>query len=49
MENVKYSDLLPREFRQRLAAKPVAYLPLGTLEWHGSTCLSVPMPSRAKD
>ena len=35
MENVKYSDLLPREFRQRLAAKPVAYLPLGTLEWHG--------------
>ena len=35
MVKVKYSDLLPREFRQRLAAKPVAYLPLGTLEWHG--------------
>lgn len=35
MEKVKYSDLLPWEFRERLAAKPVAYLPLGTLEWHG--------------
>ena len=35
MEKVRYSDLLPWEFRQRLAAKPVAYLPLGTLEWHG--------------
>lgn len=35
MEKVRYSDLLPCEFRQRLAAKPVAYLPLGTLEWHG--------------
>ena len=35
MEKVRYSDLLPWEFRERLAAKPVAYLPLGTLEWHG--------------
>ena len=35
MEKVRYSDLLPWEFRQRLAARPVAYLPLGTLEWHG--------------
>jgi len=32
---VKYSELRPEEFRQRLAQKPVAYLPLGTLEWHG--------------
>lgn len=33
--NVRYSDLLPHEFRTRLAARPLAYLPLGTLEWHG--------------
>lgn len=35
MEKVRYSELLPWEFRQRLADRPVAYLPLGTLEWHG--------------
>lgn len=35
MEKVKYVELLPHEFRHRLAAKPIAYLPLGTLEWHG--------------
>jgi creatinine amidohydrolase len=34
-EKVHYVDLLPHEFRRRLAEKPVAYLPLGTLEWHG--------------
>jgi creatinine amidohydrolase len=34
-ENVRYAELLPVEFRKRLAAKPIAYLPLGTLEWHG--------------
>lgn len=33
--NVRYAELLPHEFRARLAACPVAYLPLGTLEWHG--------------
>jgi creatinine amidohydrolase len=32
---VRYSELRPAEFRQRLAERPVAYLPLGTLEWHG--------------
>ncbi|MFC1607204.1 creatininase family protein [Candidatus Latescibacterota bacterium] len=32
---VHYSDLLPHEFRKRLADLPLAYLPLGTLEWHG--------------
>lgn len=32
---VCYSDLLPHEFRTRLAQRPIAYLPLGTLEWHG--------------
>ncbi|MBC8075679.1 MAG: creatininase family protein [Chloroflexales bacterium] len=35
MDKIYYSELLPHEFRARLAAKPVAYLPLGTLEWHG--------------
>lgn len=32
---VRYTELLPHEFRARLAQQPVAYLPLGTLEWHG--------------
>ena len=34
-EKVRYAELLPHEFRFRLAHKPIAYLPLGTLEWHG--------------
>jgi len=34
-ERVHHSELRPHEFRARLAARPVAYLPLGTLEWHG--------------
>jgi len=34
-EKVCYSELLPHEFRKRLAERPIAYLPLGTLEWHG--------------
>ena len=34
-EKVFYAELTPAEFRQRLAAAPIAYLPLGTLEWHG--------------
>lgn len=33
--SVRYEELCPREFRERLAAAPIAYLPLGTLEWHG--------------
>ncbi len=32
---VDYELLKPREFSQRLADRPVGYLPLGTLEWHG--------------
>jgi creatinine amidohydrolase len=32
---VRYSELRPSEFRDRLRERPVAYLPLGTLEWHG--------------
>ena len=35
MERVLYTQLAPRQFRERLAAAPIAYIPLGTLEWHG--------------
>lgn len=34
-QNAFYEELTPPEFRARLAAAPIAYLPLGTLEWHG--------------
>ena len=32
---VDYERLKPSEFKQRLAERPIGYLPLGTLEWHG--------------
>ena len=32
---VEYALLTPTDFRARLAESPIAYLPLGTLEWHG--------------
>lgn len=32
---MKYADLRPDQLQARLAAAPIAYLPLGTLEWHG--------------
>ena len=35
MEKVLYSELTPHEFRARIQHAPIAYLPLGTLEWHG--------------
>ena len=35
MEKVLYEELCPDELVQRLQEMPVAYLPLGTLEWHG--------------
>ncbi len=35
MEIVLYAELTPAEFRERIAKAPIAYLPLGTLEWHG--------------
>lgn len=35
MEKVLYSELNPTEFRDRIKVAPIAYLPLGTLEWHG--------------
>jgi creatinine amidohydrolase len=33
-DKVLYEELTPAEFSARLAACPVAYLPLGTIEWH---------------
>jgi creatinine amidohydrolase len=35
VEKVLYEELTPTEFRERIAEAPVAYLPLGTIEWHG--------------
>jgi creatinine amidohydrolase len=35
-EKVLYQELNPDEFDRRLEKCPVAYLPLGTLEWHGN-------------
>lgn len=32
---VEYAHLTPTDFRKRLEEAPIAYLPLGTLEWHG--------------
>lgn len=32
---VRYGDLLPHELEARLRERPVGYLPVGTLEWHG--------------
>ena len=34
-EKVLYTELNPQEFKERLLNAPIAYLPLGTLEWHG--------------
>ena len=34
-DRVQYIELTPREFLARLKETPIAYLPLGTLEWHG--------------
>ncbi|MBN1674054.1 MAG: creatininase family protein [Kiritimatiellae bacterium] len=34
-EKVRHEELLPHEFEARLARRPVGYLPIGTLEWHG--------------
>lgn len=35
IEKVLYAELDPQEFKQRISKAPIAYLPLGTLEWHG--------------
>jgi creatinine amidohydrolase len=36
MPGVLYERLTPSEFQDRLKKAPIAYLPLGTLEWHGT-------------
>ena len=35
MDEVRYQYLRPRQIVERRNACPVAYLPIGTLEWHG--------------
>jgi len=35
VDKVDYEEMLPHEFEARLAHRPVGYLPIGTLEWHG--------------
>ena len=34
-DKVLYEELRPREFIEKINESPIAYLPLGTLEWHG--------------
>lgn len=34
-EKLMYENLLPEEFIERINNCPIAYLPLGSLEWHG--------------
>ncbi len=35
MEEIRYAYLRPREIVERREAFPVAYVPIGTIEWHG--------------
>lgn len=35
MNKVKYEEMLPHEFEEALRQFPVAYVPVGSLEWHG--------------
>lgn len=34
-ENVRYEEMMPHQVVAARQAKPVAYLPIGTIEWHG--------------
>jgi creatinine amidohydrolase len=34
-ETVEYEKLLPYQFERRIQSCPLAYLPVGSLEWHG--------------
>jgi creatinine amidohydrolase len=34
-DSVLVAELTPEAFRKRIAEAPIAYLPLGTIEWHG--------------
>ena len=33
--DLQFEYLLPWQIRKRVADRPVAYIPLGTYEWHG--------------
>jgi creatinine amidohydrolase len=35
MDKVRYEEMLPHEFLTALDRFPVAYVPVGSLEWHG--------------
>ncbi len=35
MAKVRYEEMLPREVVEARKSKPIAYLPIGTVEWHG--------------
>jgi creatinine amidohydrolase len=35
LDTVQWERMLPAEFRAAVDALPVAFLPLGTVEWHG--------------
>jgi hypothetical protein len=35
MPRVRYEEMLPHEIAEARTRRPVAYLPIGTLEWHG--------------
>jgi len=35
MRKVRYEEMLPHEIVDERAKTPIAYLPIGTLEWHG--------------
>ncbi len=35
MRTVRYEEMLPHELEAAMAACPVAYVPVGSLEWHG--------------
>lgn len=35
MKKTKYEEMLPHEFEEALQKFPVAYVPVGSLEWHG--------------
>jgi len=35
MSKVKYEEMLPHEFKAALRRFPAAYVPVGSLEWHG--------------
>lgn len=35
VSHILYEELTPTELRQRISEAPIAFLPLGTIEWHG--------------